>query len=618
MKYPTPRLCYPIYHLGLLVAFCCLSRRACAENPDSTLKALHRELAMNADTSRIKTLLDLSWHFMRSRPDSALFYAHAALNDTKRIRYARGEAQSENALGVAYVMQANYARAVEHNIKSFNINQKLGNTAYLAAAVNNIANDYYELGDNVNAKKYLDLAIAYSKKYNKPGVTRSATITLGNIFDRMRLDKEAIRTYSQGIALAQKSGDMSDLCYGYRSLGKFYASRGNFAKALPALRKALSNREEWDDYGRLVDHLSLAKTFLEMQALDSGERHIVKARELAKKGNFLLELQESHLLLSRLYEAQKQPWEALQAFKRYNSIGDSILSVRKNQAIQANQIEFETAQKEFQLASLRRDHEWQKKKNILYIILSACGTLAALLIFWVLRHRNKTLAQEATALHIQLANEAERARLEEIRHEQEREQANLEMLMSQLNPHFLFNVLNTISQLTLKDSFKARDCIQQLARVYRYVLENREVNLVALDYELNFAKAYLQLLVTRFGDALRVSCAFEPLDSPRSVPPMTIQMLVENIAKHNIISTAKPVQIRFFMENDYFCVANTRRPKASRPHSFGKGLATIHSRYRFLTDRPVLQEVTDDLFIVKLPMLTCTEVRTLVKQAQPK
>lgn len=591
--------------LAILLAI--MSGRNSSAQQDSTLNALHRQLATTTDTMHVKATLDLSWHFMRSRPDSALYFGHLGLLEARRIKFIKGEALSENALGVAYVMQANYGRAVEHNIKSFLFNQKIGNVAYYAAAVNNIGNDYYELGDNNNAIKYLKLALMYSKKYNKPDVAASALITLGNIYNRLKHDQEAMSHYVQGINLAQKNNNVSDVCYGYRSLGKFFADRRRFAKSLTVLRKALKLRENWDDYGKLVDHLSLATTFLAVPSLDSAENHILKAKKIASERNFLLELQEAHSLRRQLFEAKKQPWEALQAFKEYNIIGDSIFSVRKNQAIQANQIEFETAQKEFQLSSLRKEHEWQKKKGVLYIILSLCGALTALLIFWVYNVRNKTLAQEKVALQTKLDNEAERARLDEIRHEQEQQRAELEILKSQLNPHFLFNVLNTISQLTLRDGLKARDCIQQLSKVYRYVLENRAVNLVPLEKELGFAQAYLKLLATRFGEALKVNCSL-PENLPWTVPPMVVQMLIENVAKHNIISKNYPLQLKLYIEDGYFCVGNTRRPRVNRPHSFGKGLLTIQTRYHILTDQPVKQEITCETFLVKLPLLEFSEV----------
>lgn len=604
----TSALCYRFKQYRLLVAvlLAFIFNKNSSAQQDSTLNALRRQLNTTTDTTHVKAILDLSWHFMRSRPDSALYFGHLALLETRRIRFLRGEALAENALGVAYVMQANYGRAVEHNIKSFLVNQKIGNVSYYAAAVNNIGNDYYELEDNDNAIKYLELALTYAKKYNKPDVTSSALITLGNVYNRLKHDQEAMSHYNQGIELAQKTNNLSDVCYGYRSLGRFYADRRNFAKSLTALRKALSLRENRDDYGKLVDHLSLATTFLAIPALDSAEQHISRAKKIAREGNFLLELQEAHSLQRQFFEAKKQPWEALQAFKEYKILGDSIFSVRKNQAIQANQIEFETAQKEFQLNSLRKEHEWQKKKGVFYIILSLCGALAALLIFWVYNERNKTLAQEKIALQTKLDNEAERARLDEIRHEQERQKAELEILKSQLNPHFLFNVLNTISQLALRDGLKARDCIQQLSKVYRYVLENRSVNLVPLEKELSFAQAYLKLLATRFGEALNVSCSLPP-DLPWMVPPMVLQILIENVAKHNIISENHPIQLKLYIEDGYFCVHNTRRPKASRPHSFGKGLLTIQTRYRLLTDRPVRQEITCETFLVKLPLLEDSE-----------
>ncbi|WP_185716253.1 histidine kinase [Larkinella knui] len=186
--------------------------------------------------------------------------------------------------------------------------------------------------------------------------------------------------------------------------------------------------------------------------------------------------------------------------------------------------------------------------------------------------------------------------------EKEKALAQLEALKSQINPHFLFNTLNTLSSLTHQDPVRARECIQLLARVYRYVLENREVDQVPLKQEMQFLEAYLTLLQMRFGDSLQVS--INRCEGPeRQVPPLVVQMLVENAVKHNIISAKKPLYIHISTEQKTLIVRNSFQPKTDHTYSSGLGLANIETRYAYLSEEPVRIRRSADWFTVSVPLL---------------
>ncbi|MGA0559690.1 sensor histidine kinase [Larkinella sp. VNQ87] len=186
--------------------------------------------------------------------------------------------------------------------------------------------------------------------------------------------------------------------------------------------------------------------------------------------------------------------------------------------------------------------------------------------------------------------------------EKEKALAQLATLKSQLNPHFLFNSLNTLASLTHQDPARARDCIQQLARVYRYVLENRDADLVPLQQELQFLTAYGNLLQARFGPALQIDPG-NAVHSSGYVPPLVVQMLVENAVKHNMVSIKKPLRIQVYREGDQLIVRNNRQPKIDQVYSSGMGLTNIQTRYSYLTDKQLSIQETTDWFTVKLPLL---------------
>jgi LytS/YehU family sensor histidine kinase len=176
-----------------------------------------------------------------------------------------------------------------------------------------------------------------------------------------------------------------------------------------------------------------------------------------------------------------------------------------------------------------------------------------------------------------------------------------ESLKSQVNPHFLFNSLNALTNLVYEDPDKAVKFIKQLSEVYRYVLETRDKELVPLEEELKFLEAYLFLQRIRFGSKLKVDI---DLRGEYKVAPLVLQMLIENAIKHNVISEENPLSIRLYQENGWMIVENNRLVKKTLPEeSTGVGLANIRSRYAYFSDKPVHVDTEGGKFIVKLPVL---------------
>ncbi|NOR86518.1 MAG: hypothetical protein GQ527_02800 [Bacteroidales bacterium] len=189
------------------------------------------------------------------------------------------------------------------------------------------------------------------------------------------------------------------------------------------------------------------------------------------------------------------------------------------------------------------------------------------------------------------------------RFKKENAEVRFESLRSQLNPHFLFNSLNTLSALVYEDTEKAALFIRELSDVYRYILENRENDLVDLTKELHFAQSYIQLIQLRFGDNIKVETAVSNSQAHFRIAPLTLQLLIENAVKHNVISKKRPLQIYIYLEENILVVKNKLQPKDTKEYSNEMGLKNIENRYAFLTDRAV--EVIEDRqeFIVKIPLI---------------
>jgi hypothetical protein len=182
--------------------------------------------------------------------------------------------------------------------------------------------------------------------------------------------------------------------------------------------------------------------------------------------------------------------------------------------------------------------------------------------------------------------------------------AKFETLKNQIDPHFLFNSLNVLSSLIEENPENAQRFTTALSKVYRYVLEQKDKDLVSIEEELAFAKTYMNLLQMRFENSLTYEFSIEKIDPEAKVVPLSLQLLLENAVKHNIISEQKPLHIQIFIEKDNLVIQNNFQKKAVLQEGQGVGIQNIISRYAIITNRKVTIEQNEHSFTVKLPMLT--------------
>ncbi len=179
-----------------------------------------------------------------------------------------------------------------------------------------------------------------------------------------------------------------------------------------------------------------------------------------------------------------------------------------------------------------------------------------------------------------------------------------ESLKNQVNPHFLFNSLNALTNLVYEDQDQAADFIRQLSKVYRYVLDTRSQEVVTIEQEMKFIESYMFLQKIRFDDKLNLEVNVNGHDKSM-VPPIAIQMLLENAIKHNTIAEEEPLTITIDVEDDQYLVIRNNLQKKNIPSepSSGMGLSNIKARYEFLSETPVEIIENENDFIVKLPLL---------------
>ena len=182
--------------------------------------------------------------------------------------------------------------------------------------------------------------------------------------------------------------------------------------------------------------------------------------------------------------------------------------------------------------------------------------------------------------------------------------AQFESLKNQLDPHFLFNSLNVLDSLIEENPKQAQQFTNSMSKIYRYVLEQKDKELVSVEEEIDFAQTYSELLKTRFEDAVTFEFNIDENAQKSFVVPLSLQLLLENSIKHNFATSAKPLHIKIFTENGNLIIENNLQTRELPNKSTGVGLANIVSRYNLLTERNVFIEKSEDFFRVKLPILT--------------
>lgn len=210
-----------------------------------------------------------------------------------------------------------------------------------------------------------------------------------------------------------------------------------------------------------------------------------------------------------------------------------------------------------------------------------------------LRRENRNLQAEKALLQLRNAEQ-----------QKENMRSRFEALRNQVNPHFLFNSLNALSSLVHEDADLAESFILKLTKIYRYVLDLQDQNLIRLEEELRFIDNYLFLQQIRFGNNLRLYSQIDARVLNLSVPPLSLQLLVENAIKHNVISAENPLTIELMVEGeDILLVKNNLQKRMKKLESTGIGQENLKARYTMLSERAPEFKEENDYYFARIPLL---------------
>jgi PAS domain S-box-containing protein len=201
------------------------------------------------------------------------------------------------------------------------------------------------------------------------------------------------------------------------------------------------------------------------------------------------------------------------------------------------------------------------------------------------------------------SNELVEANNQLLKVQKENLQSQFEVLRQQINPHFLFNSLNVLSGLISKDVSKAQLFIDEFSHIYRYVLETIEQPVSTLSKELDFMQSYLYLQQMRYGDNLTWSVNIHASLVELVMPPLSLQVVLENALKHNIVNEAKPLVIEIFSKEKMLIIKNRLQPKISKGKSTGLGLKNLVKRYALISDLTPVFNIENNYYVASLPLI---------------
>ena len=199
--------------------------------------------------------------------------------------------------------------------------------------------------------------------------------------------------------------------------------------------------------------------------------------------------------------------------------------------------------------------------------------------------------------------ESRRLKLEEAKLRNEIAGIKLEILKSQINQHFMFNSLNVLSSLLRKDPEKAQRFIQEFSNIYRYVIDSIEQPLTQLENELEFVKSYVFLQKIRYGQSLTFSEEISEEALSGMLPPLSLQVILENAIKHNIVNEERPLHIEIYNDGDSLVIKNNFQPKISNIHSTGLGQKNVKRRYQIICEKSPEFILEDGYYIALLPLI---------------
>ncbi len=484
----------------------------------------------------------------------------------------KGAGNTFNNLGILNKNLGNYPDAIRNHLEALKIRESIGDSAGIAMSRNNIGSVYFVQNNFPEALKNYEVALEIRKNLSdKKGVAGTLN-NIGNIYVRQEKFTEALRHYFLALQTAQEIGEKKLTAECFNNIGNCYYKQGYNEKARENFKAALSLQEVLGDKrGMITTCKNLGFTHLEENKYDDVLRYLDTAMDLARS----IKARDQEMVLyfdyATLYSRMKKYDLAYKNLQFHSDLKDTLLSAEKNQQIAELQTRYETEKKDREIALLNKEKalkteqlksEQTMRKSILF------GAIMAILLIVILVNRYRVLTEQ-------------RKKTEKAEFEKELHELQMKALRSQMNPHFIFNCLNSVQRYILKnEKTNAVEYLQKFASLMRLILDNSEKSMVTLHDEINMLELYMHLEALRFDQGMEIEMIVSPdiRDEEIQIPSMILQPYVENAILHGLMNKEERGKIKIDIsrkENLLTCIIEDNgigREKAAEYKSKRKAL----------------------------------------------
>ncbi len=470
-----------------------------------------------ADTNRINLLVAVSNAIYHSKPEEAMKYDDEAILLSEKIKWQQGLANAHRVKGVIYYIRSDYLNALQYfqlALKEHGENRD----RFEATIFSNIALIYMEMGNFQDALSNYHKSLSMAYQFGWKREEAIAVMNIGLI--KMKEDKfdSAIIFYDTSIHTALEIGDKQVLAYALTNKGAALEKSGHYNEAIETFQKSIPFADSMNDSRIKAQALGgLAEAYIFKKDYDEAEKYALASLALGKQLNILQYQKEMYQLLSDLYVAKKQTDKAFDSYKTYISLRDSIMNDDKKSEMVKLEMRYEQEKQQATSAA-----EISRQKLVRNAIITGAFILlfAALISFaFYKKRRDAKQMQKEAEFNAQVSD------------------TEMKALRAQMNPHFIFNSLNSISDYISKNNLQAADnYLTKFAKLMRSILENSEQKEVSLTEDLKALELYMQLESLRMNNKFTYEIKVDPgIDKENTqIPPLILQPFVENSIWHGI------------------------------------------------------------------------------------
>lgn len=538
----------------MLFAWLIAARPAVAQKSYETLLQQLKKHPQ-ADTVRAELLIDACVAATFRSDTTVLKMATEANRIANTLGYELGQIRSLNCLGNYYFSRSLNDKATQYYMQALRLAEKRGDYHNIVIGKSNLANVFYHNSDNARSIRLLTEADQLLVQHHDTvSQNRAAILTnLANAYAQQKEYVKTIQVYEQVLHICRSQGIGFGIALTLDNIGKTYYDLGQFTKALSYLEEAKTEIERHHvDFVRTKNLRNLGQTYARRGDIPQSLRYFRQAETIAQQTGDNEGLMDIYFELQQSYRKSNDFKAAYLALNQYTSLKDSLFTIQKDKTIQELNTKYETEKKDHAIRTLAQQKqitelESERKTGLIYTILAIVVALSVVAYGLFARFRSR---KQRELLTTQL-QEAERR----IAIEQQARDSELKALKSQMNPHFMFNALNSIQeQFMYGDKQVANEQMGNFTYLTRQILQVSGKKKISLATETDILTKYLELEKMRFPQdfTYRITLSDDLDEDYHQLPPMLVQPFAENSMKHGLLHKPGPkeLSIAFALSED--------------------------------------------------------------------